>query len=175
MFLCFLVFFSVLDCISLLLMRLRHIFFKKNLCAHCEIESSYCWRDGWRGLRPKRGGGIACICPMYLCPLWWNLIEFIPPNCRAAVYLIPLRWRPDHRPEEFPETWGKNLHPKKPPLCGESAPRYYRGRDEKVVWEVWQGRWSLHTQGQRLWLYQAGEWPAALGVFWWQWTLEECL
>lgn len=89
MFLCFLVFFSVLDCISLLLMRLRHIFFKKNLCAHCEIESSYCWRDGWRGLRPKRGGGIACICPMYLCPLWWNLIEFIPPTVEQLCTLFP--------------------------------------------------------------------------------------
>lgn len=98
-----------------------------------------------------------------------------PPNCRAAVYLIPLRWRPDYWPEEFPETRWKDLHSEKPPVCGESAPRHYRGRDEKVVWEVWQGRGSLHTQGQRLWLYQAGEWLATLGMFLWQWPmLEEC-
>lgn len=91
--------------------------------------------------------------------------KIYPLNCRAAVYLIPLRWRPDYWPEEFPETRWKDLHPKKPPLCGESAPRYYRGRDEKVVWEVWQGRGSLHTQGQRLWFYQAGEWLGTFGEF----------
>lgn len=88
-----------------------------------------------------------------------------PPNCRAAVYLIPLRWRPDYWPEEFPKAWWKDLHPKKPSVCGKSAPRYYRGRDEKVVWEIWQGRWSLHTQGQRLWLHQTGEWSCLWGGF----------